>query len=72
LYLDKSKPKPPGLMKEYWKDPDIMAMAFHGDYYLTGDKAYRDEDGYFWFVGRDDDVIKSSGYRMVPLKLNRF
>lgn len=69
LYLDKSKPKPPGLMKEYWKDPDIMAMAFQGDYYLTGDKAYRDEDGYFWFVGRDDDVIKSSGYRIGPFEV---
>lgn len=69
LYLDKSLPKPPGLMKEYWKDPDIMAMAFQGDYYLTGDKAYRDEDGYFWFVGRDDDVIKSSGYRIGPFEV---
>ncbi|MBC8382716.1 MAG: acyl--CoA ligase [Candidatus Cloacimonetes bacterium] len=69
LYLDKSKPKPPGLMKEYWKDPDIMATAFQGDYYLTGDKAYRDEDGYFWFVGRDDDVIKSSGYRIGPFEV---
>ena len=69
LYLDKSKPKPPGLMKEYWKDPDIMAQAFQGDYYLTGDKAYRDEDGYFWFVGRDDDVIKSSGYRIGPFEV---
>lgn len=69
LYLDKNKPKPPGLMKEYWKDPDIMAMAFQGDYYLTGDKAYRDEDGYFWFVGRDDDVIKSSGYRIGPFEV---
>lgn len=69
LYLDKSKPKPPGLMKEYWKDPDIMALAFQGDYYLTGDKAYRDEDGYFWFIGRDDDVIKSSGYRIGPFEV---
>ncbi len=69
LYLDKSIPKPPGLMKEYWKDPDIMATAFQGDYYLTGDKAYRDEDGYFWFVGRDDDVIKSSGYRIGPFEV---
>ncbi|MBN2460383.1 MAG: acyl--CoA ligase [Candidatus Cloacimonetes bacterium] len=69
LYLDKNIPRPPGLMKEYWKDPDIMAVAFQGDYYLTGDKAYRDEDGYFWFVGRDDDVIKSSGYRIGPFEV---
>lgn len=69
LYLDKSKPKPPGLMKEYWKDPKIMEMSFRGNYYLTGDKAYRDEDGYFWFVGRNDDVIKSSGYRIGPFEV---
>jgi acetyl-CoA synthetase len=69
LRIDKSKPRPPGLMKEYWKDPDVMAKSFQGEYYLTGDKAYRDEDGYFWFVGRDDDVIKSSGYRIGPFEV---
>jgi acetyl-CoA synthetase len=60
---------PPGLMKEYWKDPEAMQKAFRGDFYFTGDKAYRDEDGYFWFVGRDDDVIKSSGYRIGPFEV---
>jgi len=60
---------PPGLMKEYWRDPDAMTKAFHHDFYFTGDKAYRDEDGYFWFVGRDDDVIKSSGYRIGPFEV---
>ncbi|MGA1848430.1 MAG: acyl-CoA synthetase [Thermoplasmatota archaeon] len=61
--------RPPGLLKEYWKDPDAMAKAFHHDFYFTGDRAYKDEDGYFWFVGRDDDVIKSSGYRIGPFEV---
>ena len=60
---------PPGLCKEYWKSPDAMAAAFKGDYYYTGDRAYRDEEGYFWFVGRSDDVIKSSGYRIGPFEV---
>jgi acetyl-CoA synthetase len=61
--------RPPGLMKEYWKDPAAMEAAFRGGYYFTGDRAYKDEDGYFWFVGRDDDVIKSSGYRIGPFEV---
>ncbi len=61
--------RPPGLMKEYWKDQEAMDRAFHHDFYFTGDRAYRDEDGYFWFVGRDDDVIKSSGYRIGPFEV---
>lgn len=61
--------RPPGLLKEYWKDDEAMAKAFHHDFYFTGDRAYRDEDGYFWFVGRDDDVIKSSGYRIGPFEV---
>jgi len=61
--------RPPGLMKEYWRDPDAMQGAFRGDYYFTGDRAYRDEEGYFWFVGRKDDVIKSSGYRIGPFEV---
>ena len=60
---------PPGLLKEYWKDPEAMERSFHGDWYYTGDVAYTDEDGYFWFVGRDDDVIKSSGYRIGPFEV---
>lgn len=67
IYLGKQRP--PGLLKEYWKDPEAMQAAFKGDYYLTGDRAYKDEDGYFWFVGRDDDVIKSSGYRIGPFEV---
>ena len=61
--------RPPGLMKEYWRDPDAMQGAFRGDYYFTGDRAYKDEEGYFWFVGRKDDVIKSSGYRIGPFEV---
>ena len=46
-----------------------MEKAFRGDYYYTGDKAFKDGDGYFWFVGRNDDVIKSSGYRIGPFEV---
>ncbi|MCU0639227.1 MAG: AMP-binding protein [Candidatus Krumholzibacteria bacterium] len=67
LYIGKTRP--PGLFKEYWKDPDIMERAFRGEYYFTGDRGFKDEDGYFWFVGRDDDVIKSSGYRIGPFEV---
>ena len=61
--------RPVGLMKEYWKDPETMESAFRGDWYFTGDKAFKDEDGYFWFVGRDDDVIISAGYRIGPFEV---
>jgi acetyl-CoA synthetase len=61
--------RPPGLFKEYWKDEDLMKRVFRGDYYYTGDQGYKDDDGYFWFVGRDDDVIKSSGYRIGPFEV---
>jgi len=67
LYIGKERP--PGLFKEYWKDEEAMKEAFRGDYYFTGDLGYRDEDGYFWFVGRRDDVIKSSGYRIGPFEV---
>jgi acyl-coenzyme A synthetase/AMP-(fatty) acid ligase len=67
LYIGKERP--PGLFREYWKDPEAMAEAFSGDYYYTGDRGYKDEDGYFWFVGRADDVIKSSGYRIGPFEV---
>ncbi len=61
--------RPVGMLKEYWKDPEAMADSFRGDWYFTGDKAYKDEDGYFWFVGRADDVIKSAGYRIGPFEV---
>ena len=66
----KSKPeRPVGLFQEYWKDKEAMDRSFLGDWYLTGDKAYKDEDGYFWFVGRADDVIISAGYRIGPFEV---
>ncbi len=61
--------QPPGLSREYWKDPAATARARRGDWYLTGDRAWRDDDGYFWFVGRDDDVIISAGYRIGPFEV---
>ena len=61
--------KPPGIFKEYWKDEESTSKVFKGEWYFTGDKAYVDEDGYFWFVGRADDVIKSSGYRIGPFEV---
>jgi acyl-coenzyme A synthetase/AMP-(fatty) acid ligase len=61
--------RPPSIMLEYWKNPDENAAVFRGDYYLTGDNAYRDADGYLWFVGRADDVITSAGYRIGPFEV---
>ncbi|MEW4306427.1 acyl-CoA synthetase MbcS [Rossellomorea marisflavi] len=59
----------PALFKNYYKDPERTAMQFRGDYYITGDKAKRDEDGYFWFEGRSDDIIISSGYTIGPFEV---
>lgn len=61
--------RPPGLFKEYRGDAERTARAFRGDWYLTGDRAYVDVDGYFWFVGRADDVILSAGYRIGPFEV---
>ena len=61
--------RPVGLFQEYWRDPDATAGAFRGDWYYTGDRAFVDEDGYFWFVGRSDDVIISAGYRIGPFEV---
>jgi acyl-coenzyme A synthetase/AMP-(fatty) acid ligase len=61
--------RPLGLFQEYWRNPEAMARSFKGDWYLTGDRAYRDADGYFWFVGRADDVIISAGYRIGPFEV---
>ena len=66
----KIKPvRPVGLFKEYWRDPEAMETSFYGDWYFTGDKAFKDSDGYFWFVGRADDVIISAGYRIGPFEV---
>ncbi len=61
--------RPLGLFAEYWKNPEAMERSFKGDWYITGDRAYRDADGYFWFVGRADDVIISAGYRIGPFEV---
>lgn len=61
--------KPLGLFKEYYCQPALTASAHRDNIYYTGDIVRRDEDGYFWFVGRADDVIKSSGYRIGPFEV---
>lgn len=58
-----------GMFKEYYKNPEATYEAWHDDIYHTGDTAWRDEDGYLWYVGRTDDVIKSSGYRIGPFEI---
>ncbi len=60
---------PPSLFREYWRDPEATRGCRRGDWYLTGDRATRDEDGYLWFVGRSDDVIISAGYRIGPFEV---
>ncbi|MBI4745177.1 MAG: acyl--CoA ligase [Deltaproteobacteria bacterium] len=66
----KVKPdRPVGLFKEYMGNPEATAHSYKGDWYLTGDRGYRDEDGYFWFVGRADDIILTSGYRIGPFEV---
>ncbi|HEU5141384.1 MAG TPA: acyl--CoA ligase [Bacillales bacterium] len=57
------------LFKEYFKDPERTSKAFRGNYYLTGDKAKKDKDGYLWFEGRSDDIIISSGYTIGPFEV---
>jgi acyl-coenzyme A synthetase/AMP-(fatty) acid ligase len=61
--------RPVGLMKEYWRDPKAMEAVFRNGWYYTGDRATRDEDGYLWFVGRNDDVIISASYRIGPFEV---
>ncbi|MDR1836673.1 MAG: AMP-binding protein [Treponema sp.] len=59
----------PGLFRGYWKDKEITADSWNGGTYQTGDMAWKDDDGYLWFVGRNDDVIKCSGYRIGPFEV---
>ncbi|MDR1971707.1 MAG: AMP-binding protein [Treponema sp.] len=67
VYTDKRKPA--GMFGGYYRDDALTASVWHDDIYYTGDMAWRDEDGYYWFVGRSDDVIKSSGYRIGPFEV---
>lgn len=61
--------KPVGLFKCYYRDEELTKTVWHDGLYHTGDVAWRDEDGYYWFEGRIDDVIKSSGYRIGPFEV---
>ncbi len=60
---------PVGMFRGYYREPDLTARLWHDGIYYTGDMAWRDEDGYYWFVGRADDLIKSSGYRIGPFEV---
>ncbi|XP_055483304.1 acyl-coenzyme A synthetase ACSM3, mitochondrial isoform X1 [Psammomys obesus] len=61
--------RPFGLFTHYVDDPSKTASALRGNFYITGDRGYMDEDGYFWFVARSDDIILSSGYRIGPFEV---
>jgi acetyl-CoA synthetase len=67
IYTDQNPPV--GMFNGYYRDEQLTKKVWHDDIYYTGDMAWRDEDGYYWFVGRADDVIKSSGYRIGPFEV---
>lgn len=69
LVIRTDKGKPLGLLKEYYRNPELTAKNHHDGVYYTGDVVNYDENGYFWFVSRNDDVIKSSGYRIGPFEI---
>ncbi len=69
ICVDISNGRPYGLFREYYLNPQESAHAMHDGLYHTGDMAWRDEDGYLFFVGRTDDIIKSSGYRIGPFEI---
>jgi acetyl-CoA synthetase len=69
LVIRTGKIKPTGMFGGYYRDQELTDSVWHGDIYYTGDVAWKDEDGYYWFVGRSDDVIKSSGYRIGPFEV---
>ena len=69
IVIRTDKNYPVGLFKGYYRNSQLTFEAWHDNIYYTGDVAWRDEDGYFWFVGRADDVIKSSGYRIGPFEV---
>ena len=69
IVVKTSEGKPNGLFIGYYNDSDKTKEVWHDGYYHTGDLAWRDEDGFYWYVGRADDVIKSSGYRIGPFEI---
>jgi acetyl-CoA synthetase len=69
IIIRTDRKKPVGMFSGYHRDPEMTRRVWHDGIYYTGDMAWRDEDGYYWFVGRSDDVIKSSGYRIGPFEV---
>ncbi len=69
IIIRTDRKKPVGLFMGYYRDAEKTESVYYDNVYHTGDIAWRDEDGYFWFVGRNDDVIKSSGYRIGPFEV---
>lgn len=69
IVIRTDKWRPLGLFQGYYKDEELTNSVYHDHIYHTGDVAWRDEDGYYWFIGRIDDVIKSSGYRIGPFEV---
>jgi acetyl-CoA synthetase len=69
IVVDVSKGMPCGLFTGYYGDEVKTKEVLHDGYYHTGDTAWKDEDGFYWYVGRVDDVIKSSGYRIGPFEI---
>ena len=69
IVIRTDKRKPMGMFDGYYRDDTLTSSVWHDNIYYTGDVAWKDEDGYFWFVGRNDDVIKSSGYRIGPFEV---
>lgn len=69
LVIRTDKRKPFGMFDGYYRDPALTQKVWHDNIYYTGDMAWKDEDGYYWFVGRADDLIKSSGYRIGPFEV---
>ncbi len=69
IVIRTDKGKPYGLFSGYYRDEEKTKEAWHDGLYHTGDMAWRDEDGYFWYMSRTDDVIKSSGYRIGPFEI---
>ena len=69
IVIKTSEKVPCGLFLGYYNEPERTAEVWHDGYYHTGDVAWRDEDGFYWYVGRADDVIKSSGYRIGPFEI---
>jgi acetyl-CoA synthetase len=69
IVIRTDKRKPVGMFNGYYRDDELTKQVWQNDIYFTGDTAWRDEDGYYWFVGRADDIIKSSGYRIGPFEV---